>query len=271
MTDSGRCRETTAQLTEYLEGAATWNQRIRSLLHLKLCRGCNRLKIDIERLPQIIDRFARLDPAISASIGEAALTYALAHLHEARPSRKPAGEVPPAVQHRLLTTTDVPFRLMARVHAAIVAGTAPKAEPFLPADILAELPPSTEWSWHGRRGLRRAQLWRQEEDVTLSLVFMPPHFTLASHRHEGSESLLVLEGELEHEDRCLTDGDWIHLEAGSSHRPHAFGTGCWCLVRDEGGIHYLGPLGWFRNRRAPRTDWPGGAPGTRSRDPRPGS
>jgi anti-sigma factor ChrR (cupin superfamily) len=140
---------------------------------------------------------------------------------------------------------------MALTHAAMAQGRASRSEPFLPDDVLAELPPAASWKWrHIPGGIRRALLWKDEQGVSLSLVFMPPNFSPGAHRHLGSESVLVLDGEMEHADRCLVDGDWIHLECGSQHAPHAFGRGCWCLVRDEGGLQFEGPMGWFKGMLA---------------------
>jgi predicted ChrR family anti-sigma factor len=242
------CKDVASLLTDYLERTIPWNQRIRTSLHLRLCPQCLHLLAELQALPGVIDRFEDEDQARLLPIGEAALAQALGHLHEPRKAwRIPETPVPTAAQRLLSSSADLPLRLLALTHSAMLQGTAPRSEPFLPLEVLAQLPPAQRWKWrHLPGGVRRALLWVQENGPSLSLVFMPPNLSVPHHTHQGSESLLVLEGELEHAERCLTDGDWVHLESGSSHAPCAFGRGCWCLVRDEGTVHYDGPFGWIK-------------------------
>ena len=99
-------------------------------------------------------------------------------------------------------------------------------------------------------GVTGMALWRtcQFCDLRVRMVEYTPGY-LADNWCKKGHILLVLEGELEHADRCLTNGDWIHLEDGSCHAPYAFGRGCWCLVRDEGTVQYEGLLGRFLSMR----------------------
>jgi hypothetical protein len=242
------CKEVAELLTEYLERKIPWNQRLLTRLHLRLCPGCQHLLDELMSLPRLFERFDQLDTEELRPIGEAALANVIGHLNDSRrPRFLPESPVPQTAQRMLSSFADLPLRLLAMTHSAMMQGTAPKTEPFLPEEVLELLPSPKQWKWkHFPGGIRKALLWAQGGGPSLSLVFMPPNFSLASHTHIGSESLLVLEGELEHEDRCLTNGDWIHMESGSSHSPYAFNHGCWCLVRDEGTVHFTGPLGWAK-------------------------
>ena len=252
MSEPFTCREVTSLLTEYRERAIPWTLRVRTGMHLRLCPGCHRMLLDLDSLPSIFRRFDPAGPAELLPIGQAALANAMGRLHEARsPRRLPATPVPPSVQRLLASVADVPLRLLAQAHAALMRGAVATAEPFLPEEVLAQLPPACDWKWRNSAGgVRRAFLCAESGGPSLSLVYMPPKFASPIHVHRGTESLLVLEGELEHADRCLTSGDWIHLEDGSSHAPYAFQRGCWCLVRDEGTVQYGGPFNRFRSLMA---------------------
>jgi putative transcriptional regulator len=252
MIDLLSCREVASLLTEYLEQTIPWEQRIRTSMHLQLCPGCRRLLEDLGLLPALVSRFEPPMPLELAPIGDVALKAALQRLGEVRSSRRlPMTPVPSPIRALLSSVVDLPLRLLAQTHAAILRDEVPHVEPFLPDAVLAQLPPVQTWKWrHFPGGLRKALLWTETSGPTLSLVFMPAKYVLASHTHQGSESLLILEGELEQGTKCHTSGDWIHMESGSSHAPCAFGRGCWCLVRDEGSIHFAGPFGWFRGLMA---------------------
>ncbi len=246
------CQEAIALLTDYRERILPWDQRLLTRMHLWRCPECREFFEELDAVPSMVARFEVLDESHFAPLGEAALAKALLRLQEPRPvpgmSRAP---IPQTVQRLLNTTADLPLRLMAQTHAAMLQGVAPRTEPYLPQAVLAQLPPVQNWKWsHFPGGVRRARLSEVDDGVSLSLAFMPPDYSLGRHTHLGSESLLVLDGELEHEDRCLTDGDWIHLETGTHHAPHALGRGCWCLVRDEGLMRFEGPFGWFRGMLA---------------------
>lgn len=242
------CREAIARFTDYRERALPWNQRLLTRMHLWRCPECREVFEEFDVLPRLVTRFGTLDESAFTALGEAALAKAMLRLEESHPSRRLSpSPVPQPVQRLLERAADLPLRLMAQTHAAMLQDLAPRREPFLPEEVLAQLPPRQSWKWsHSPGGVRRARLHAAETGPSLSLVFMPPDFSLGRHTHLGSESLLVLDGELEHEDRCLTDGDWIHLEPGTRHAPHAFGRGCWCLVRDEGTQRFEGPMGWFK-------------------------
>ena len=249
MSEPFTCREVASLLTEYRERTIPWNVRFRTGIHLRLCPGCHELLSDLKSLRLIFQRYEPLEPIDYLPIAQAALTNAMGRLHEPRSVRRlPATPIPASVQPLLAAMADLPLRLMAQTHAAIMRGATAQSEPYLPEEVLAQLPPIQDWKWRRLTGgVRRSLLYAERNGPSLSLVYMPPKYTLPIHVHRGTESLLVLEGELEHADRCLTCGDWVHLEEGSSHAPYAFDRGCWCLVRDEGTVQYAGPMRWFRD------------------------
>jgi len=240
MSASFTCREVASLLTDYRERTIPWTLRVRTGLHLRLCPGCHDMLLDLELLPSLLQRFEPLDPLEFLPIGQAALANVMGRLQEPRRARRlPDTPVPVPVQGLLSSVADLPLRLLAQTHAALMCGDIPSTEPYLPPEVLAQLPAPKDWPWQrSHRGLRRALLVAEPGGPSLSIIHMPPRFSDSAHVHRGTESLLVLEGELEHADRCLTTGDWVHLENGSSHAPYAFGRGCWCLVRDEGTIQY---------------------------------
>lgn len=243
------CKQAISLLTDYEERALPWAQRVRTGWHLYCCPGCLEFSRELRLLGGVYGRFVPLDAAGLEPIGEAALAYAMAHLGDDPKGRRlPKSNVPPELRALLASEADLALRLMAETHAALMAGQAPREAPFLPGTVLAQLPPERQWRWRTLAGgARRARLWARAGGPSLSLLYMPPGFTSGRHAHEGTESILVLEGELEHAERCLSDGDWIHLERGTIHAPHAFASGCWCLVRDEGTQRHTGFLGRIKD------------------------
>ena len=81
----------------------------------------------------------------------------------------------------------------------------------------------------------------------LSLLVAPHGFRTPAHVHLGSEQMLVLEGLLEDGEAAYPTGSWTHFGEGSAHSPLVLNEECWCLLREEGPVHYTGPLGWLRN------------------------
>lgn len=243
------CRDMVPLITDYLEHSLPWSQQTRFQRHLHRCPECRTLLDELQLLPEAIRPFSLAQNEALAVVADKALAYALEHFHEPWVRPFAGGPVPDSVQRMLAQAADLPLRLMAKARAAMVEGFRPESEPFLPEGVLAELPPAQTWEWSRvRDGICKAVLWSSGDALSLNLLFMPPHHTLADHVHEGSESLLVLAGELESGSQCLSDGDWIHLESGSSHAPHAFHRGCWCLVREEGPMRFTGAWHWRRNR-----------------------
>lgn len=62
------------------------------------------------------------------------------------------------------------------------------------------------------------------------LVRMAPGTHYPSHRHNGTEECLVIEGELRVDDDCLAPGDYIVNQDGSIHKKTWSDTGCVLLL-----------------------------------------
>ena len=242
------CQEAVSLLTEVLEQAVPPNRQTLVRRHLRACPDCRTLLADLEALPAIIQRFAPLDEGAFYSIGETALANVLGQLGKPHPAQRLIpSPIPPAVLNLLRTAADLPLRLLSLTREAMLSGTAPRSEPFLPDEVLAQLPPRKDWTWRQTGyGIRKALLWAEAKGSQLFLMYVPPRLAIPAHIHLGSESLLVLDGEMEDGDRFLTDGDWIHMELGSSHGPCVLASGCWCLVREEGDVRYCDPQDRFQ-------------------------
>lgn len=236
MNSQNACRDFVLCLTDFTEGLLPRNQQRLLERHQEACPSCGSLLADIQGLPELVRR-ADATEAELRPLASRALANAMQRLSAARPVRLSA--LPEAVTQVLSGPMDLPLRLMAQVHESFLRGAIPNHAPFLPADVLAQLPPMEAWRWTRRNGIRRALLAKDPATgQRLSIMFAPPQSQVPAHRHLGSESLLVLHGDMEDGDRCLSDGQWLHLERGSAHAPCMLSRGCWCLVRDEGSIRY---------------------------------
>jgi len=237
------CQDVTLLLTDYQEKAIPWHERLQVKLHLGRCSHCQGLVSDLKALPELIQR-GEPTQAELAPLAERALAGALQQLGRRRMTA--ATPVPEPLQDLLAAGADLPLRILAQVHEAMFGQNAPRQEPYLPQEVLAQLPSPESWKWTPSGRLRRAVL---AVDPTggqrLSILYAPPKCQIPAHTHLGTESLLVLEGEMEDRGRCLGNGHWIHLEDGSSHAPYVFEEGCWCLIRDEGTVQYDGPFKWL--------------------------
>jgi anti-sigma factor ChrR (cupin superfamily) len=245
---SSSCSEITCLLTEYQEGTLPWIERLQVKRHLERCPQCQSLACDLEALPALVQHLES-DPAEWLPLAERALEGALQQLDSPRPV--PGTPVPEPLQVPLAAGGDLPLRILAQVHEAMSRRDYPRKAPFLPQEVLSQLPSPEQWKWTSAGRARRALLAVDPvEGQRLSIFYAPPKYQIPAHTHQGTESLLVLEGEMEDEDRCLGNGQWIHTDNGSSHAPYIFEEGCWCLIRDEGTIHFDGPLGWLRGLAA---------------------
>lgn len=239
------CEDTSAALSHYLDGVLPLAPFLKARAHLFGCPDCRVLLATLRALPALAA--AALKETDVRAEAQRALDGALERLTrgEARPRAEAA---PPGVE----AETDLPMRLLAATHAALNrAGTLLAAPWPLPQDTLDRLPPPERWRWQeAENGIRKAELIEDpRRGVRLLLVYAPPSATLTPHRHLGSESILVLEGGLEDRGREYRPGAWIHYSAGSCHAPRMTPSGCWCLVREEGTVRFLGPAAWLRHLR----------------------
>jgi anti-sigma factor ChrR (cupin superfamily) len=243
------CEDTSAALSHYLDGILPLGPFLKTRAHLFSCPGCRVLLATVRAMPALAA--AALKEADVRTEAQRALDGALARL--ARGESRPRAEAPPlAACQALAADPDLPMRLMATTHEALNRTRTPPAAPWpLPQDTLDRLPPPEQWRWQeAGDGVRRAALIEDpRKGVRLLLVYAPPNSTLAPHRHLGSESILVLDGGMEDRGQEYGPGAWIHYSAGSCHAPRMAPSGCWCLVREQGAVRFLGPGAWLRHLR----------------------
>ena len=247
------CEEATRSMSDFEDGVLPLSQFLKVRVHLFNCPACRTLLATLKALPALAEGALAGDPEAVRAEAWLVLEGALARMAQPGYRRAWAATPVPQEARRVLDTDpDLPMRLLACTHALIARDRAPLPPPYrLPQATLDQLPAAERWNWRERRGGgRRAELVADDPGgVRLLLVYAPPNSALPPHRHLGSESILVLDGGMDDQGRGLTRGDWIHYAEGSCHAPRMAATGCWCLIREEGKVRFLGPKGWLRNLR----------------------
>jgi anti-sigma factor ChrR (cupin superfamily) len=244
------CAETAAALGDFEEGILPLPVFLKVRTHLFNCPGCRVLRSTLRAVPPLAARALAPDPAGHA-LARRALEGALARL-DSPPSPRPwpATPVPAGARRLLEAQPDLAMRILAATHEVLALSRAPYGPPYpLPPATLDSLPPPEQWTWReGREGDRRAELFADTRvGLRLLLVHAPGSLAIPPHRHLGSESVLVLDGSLADQGLEVGRGGWLHHEEGSCHAPRVAPSGCWCLIREEGPVRYLGPAGWLRN------------------------
>ncbi len=243
------CERVTALLTDYHEGVLSWSLAWRVRGHLAACGSCRELDEELLGLGGVVQR--ELGPAISEGTSPAAeaLRAVLARLGREEGRPVPAeGPIPAPLVPLLKGGTDEPLRLQAMAHQYFHSVLPREGHPLLPQEVVAEMPPAREWIWRNQGAARVAEILRDEaRGSRLSLVYAPRGTCIPIHRHHGTESMLLLDGDMVDERGAHATGDWLFYEEGSLHAPRMGEDGCWCLVREEGVPHFEGPLGWLRN------------------------
>jgi anti-sigma factor ChrR (cupin superfamily) len=249
------CKETVDALSDLEEGILPLGQYLKVRAHLFNCPSCRSLRATLRALPRLAaPALAPESAPESRERAARALAGALARIGRPGGDRRPwpATPVPEEALQVLASGPDPAMRVLASTHELIARErTLPAPGPApgpLPAAALDLLPPADHWVWRtSRNGGRRAELLADASGcLRLALVFGPPGSTYPPHRHLGSESILVLQGRMEDWGRVHRPGDWVHLPFGSCHAPRVGPDGCWWLVREEGGIRFLGPSCWHR-------------------------
>lgn len=235
------CREVTARMTDFQEGALPLEGAARVRLHLMACPSCRTLLRELKCLPD----FVPAEESAPKPDLDRALGAALARLGQPRAPRpgRPA-PIPHDLEGCLGDGADLPLRILAEAHAALGRGEGVEAAPHLPASVMARLPRPETWTWRRQGAARVTELVSDAKGgPRLILMQAPPHFRILPHTHHGSESILVLRGDMEDGDSVVQDGQWVHHGEGSSHAPVIFSEGCWALIREEGEAQYQGLLG----------------------------
>lgn len=241
------CRDVIPLLTEYEEGTLSWYRRMRLRLHLLICPECKLLHEELKEIPPLVDELTQPASPELKLLAESALRGALARIGQAPTVRPAAGPVPEDVQKLIGEDRDLTLRLLESAHLALAQGKGSEAAPYLPPHILAELPHPERWTWHRRGTARVATLVDGAPgQPRLSLLVAPKGFQTPRHTHEGSETMLILDGVMEDGDKVFGTGAWLHFENGSTHAPVILNDECWCLIREVGGARIHGPFGWFQ-------------------------
>jgi len=247
MTQRLSCEEAVSRLTDLAEGSLSIPEFLRLHLHLLSCHECRALRMELRSLPGFVQKASPSSGDALLPLARTALQAALGRVAELRPVRHPEPlSIPHEIEALLGATADLPLRLMETTFHAFAKGTAPLQAPFLPEEVLDQLPARETWCWKSRGSARIATLL-EDANVRLSLLVAPRAFQTRPHIHFGSEQMLVLDGLLEDGMSAYPTGRWVHFGEGSSHGPVVLNDECWCLIREEGVVRYTGPLGWLRN------------------------
>ncbi|WP_005033081.1 cupin domain-containing protein [Holophaga foetida] len=236
------CQEVAELLSDYSEERLPASLRLRVRLHLSLCHGCAVLRSTLNVTPRVCrEALTESFPSVPLE-ARAALARALADLGRPRSAKALAVDPPPV---DLAGQEDAPFRFLSQARESLAQGHMPSEAPYLPQEVLALLPPPSQWPWR-THPTSRSVLLCEDRGVRLTLLQALPGYQQPLHTHLGSESILVLEGHLEDGDELFTRGRWAHHRNGTSHAPAALGSGCWCLIREEGTARTSGLF--HRNR-----------------------
>ena len=238
------CREVTDRLTDYQEGALTPWVSFRVGLHLALCKGCQAFLTSLKTLPRLLGS-PQGDGDLE--IAKAVLARAKGKLGQARPARIPA-----ALAAELAGGGDPLLRLQSLTHLAFVEGRITAQAPFLPPEVLEQVPPQNAWEWWtlGLRGARLAKLAASPDGgQELWILSMRGGQRFPTHRHLGQETLLILQGGLDDGLGIAEPGEWRHYPQGHpEHAPVSTAEGCWALIRlDAGSVRLAGWRGWLQS------------------------
>ena len=252
------CEHATERMTDHLEGALPWPQRLAMWGHLILCRACRAVLRGLRAVP-LLAREAFQEPPPESAVGCASLDAALARIRAGEAEGPRFHPDPSLFGQRRAGATDLAMGLLLEAHlgacaicraahpdlAAHAPVQAKDGTPPIPAGMLAELPPPSGWTWyrHLLKGARSARIWEDKgSGVGLWLTFVPSGCRFPHHAHTGQEAAVLLSGWVQDGPDLNGPGDFVQHGGGSHHAPEATGeVGCWILARvGPGGLHFTG-------------------------------
>lgn len=125
------------------------------------------------------------------------------------------------------------------------AGTAQALPDCLPVTLreyIAENGIRVRWEFLGP-GLKKAILWRGEDDQRLWLLRAQPGVSIPHHGHRGAELTLVLKGSFFDGEQRYVRGDVEEADPGVEHDIRiGEGEECICLALTEGKLRFDDPL-----------------------------
>ncbi|HEU4952318.1 MAG TPA: zf-HC2 domain-containing protein [Holophagaceae bacterium] len=253
------CEHATDRMTDYMEGALPWRERLALRVHLLACRTCPGFLRSLRQVP-VLARQAYQEPLPASAVGCSALDAVLGRIR-AGEGRTPQFH-PDPIQWQLLAEgrLDLPMKLLLETHlgacaacraahpGATPASPVPEAvqgQPPLPRRILEQLPDPKAWTWYNHllNGARSSRLWEDPATgVGLWLTYVPSGRRFPHHEHTGQEAAVLLAGWVQDGPDLAGPGDYVQREGGSHHAPSATGQdGCWIFARvGPGGLHFRG-------------------------------
>lgn len=229
------CQDTTALLTDYLEGALPLLRRIQVSAHLAMCPPCRAFLDSLRQVPQRLGRVLAPEPAPRPAL-EGALGAALARIRagESRDLAHPGADLFALEYLRPLLSAHLG-------HCAACSGAHPEVPPARPGgtdplgpELRRQLPPESAWRWRrlGLGGSRVAELGPSPAG-TLYLLHLPPGVRFPHHGHKAAEHAVLLQGHLQDGSESLGPGSFKTYAPGQDHAPEAKDEACWVLIHGE--------------------------------------
>jgi predicted ChrR family anti-sigma factor len=236
------CSQTTDLLTAFMEDGLAFPRRLQVRAHLALCPGCRAFLHSLRQVPARLKRLLPPEPPPRTSL-EGLLRSAMGRIAagEGAGLRHPAPELY-AKPHLapLLAAHAARCSACAAAHPE-PSPAPPSAQDPLGQSLRAQLPPEAQWKRH-RFGLggAGADLVREDASGTLYLLTLPAGKRFPVHTHHGTETAVLLQGELEDQGNHLPEGSLMAYAPGETHAPMALGKDCLVLVHMEGRIRFSG-------------------------------
>lgn len=137
--------------------------------------------------------------------------------------------------------------VLARIHS-LPDFPAPKASVVPPSlrAVIGDSYDALAWQTAGL-GVEEYPIALGDAGHAASLLRIAPGRSPLTHRHDGEELTLVLEGDYCDEVGRFARGDLQIADESLSHKPVAGGTGCLCLTVLAAPVRFSGPIGLLLN------------------------